>query len=136
TRWVSLAALAALVGSLVVAVVVLPVDAPETAAVRRRLTRWSRFVAGLLLVASARELGLRARTMSGGDLAATLAVVPSVLGRTHFGRIWIARGVALCVLLAALGRGGRPGRAATLCIALGVALSTSLVGHAADRGDL
>jgi putative copper export protein len=134
TRWVSLAALVALVGSLVVAGVVFPPDAPES--VRRSVARWSRSVGVILLVASGGELVLRARTMSGGDLSTALAAVPAVLAHTHFGTIWIARAVGLGILVLATGRRGRLASGTLLCLALAVALSTSLTGHAADQGDL
>jgi copper resistance protein D len=133
-QWTSLAALAALVGSLVLSVLVLPADAPGS--LRLRLARWSRLGAAVFLVAGAGELVLRARTMGGGDLSTALAVVPSVLTGTHFGRIWSARAVALGLLMVAAGRGGAVSRGATLCLAFAVALSMSLVGHAADQGDL
>jgi len=134
TRWVSLAALVALVGSLVLAAIVFPPDTPES--LRRSLARWSRSVAAILLVASGGELVLRARTMSGGDLSTALAAVPTVLAHTHFGTIWIVRAVALGTLMLSAGRRGRLASGATLCLALAVALSTSLMGHAADQGDL
>jgi copper resistance protein D len=133
-QWTSLAALAALVGSLVLAVLVLPPDAPGS--LRLRLARWSRLSAAILLVASVGDLVLRARTMGGGGLSTALAVVPAVLTRTHFGAIWSARAVALGILMVAAGRVGPVLRGATLCLAFAVALSTSLVGHAADHGDL
>jgi putative copper export protein len=133
-QWTSLAALAALVGSLVLAVVVLPQNAPGS--LRLRLARWSRLGATILLAASVGELVMRARTIGGGDLSTALAVVPSVLTRTHFGTVWSARAVALGILLVAAGRGGPVSRGATLCLAFAVTLSTSLVGHAADQGDL
>ena len=133
TRWVSLVALAALVGSAALSTIV---PRETSAAVRQRLARWSWLAAAILLLAGASELVLRARTMTGGDLGAAFAAVPSVLGRTHFGRIWIARGIALGILLGTAGRGGRAARTATIGLALAVALSTSLVGHAADQGDV
>jgi putative copper export protein len=133
-RLVSLAALVALVGSLVLAGIVFPPDAPES--VRRPLARWSRSVAAILLLASGGELVLRARTMSGGDLSTALAAVPTVLAHTHFGTIWIARAVVLGVLVLTAGRRGRLASGASLCLALAVTLSTSLTGHAADQGDL
>jgi copper resistance protein D len=133
TRWLSLVALAVLVGSTALSTIV-PRETSGT--VRRRLARWSRLAAAILLLAGASELVLRARTMTGGDLGTALAAVPSVLGRTHFGHIWIARGIALGILLGTPGRGGRAARTATIGLALAVALSTSLVGHAADQGDV
>jgi putative copper export protein/cytochrome c551/c552 len=58
-----------------------------------------------------------------------------VLTRTHFGSIWIARVVALALLLAASIWRSRAGRAVALVLALGVALTNTLTGHAADWGD-
>jgi putative copper export protein len=133
TRWLSLVALAVLVGSAALSTIV---PRETSATVRQRLARWSRLATAILLLAGASELVLRARTMTGGDLGAALAAVPSVLGRTHFGRIWIARGIALGILLRTAGRGGRAAPTATIGLALAVALSTSLVGHAADQGDV
>jgi putative copper export protein len=134
TRWVSLAALVALVGSPVLAGIVFPADAPES--LRRLLARWTVSAVTILLLASAGELVLRARTMSGGDLSTALAAVPTVLAHTHFGTVLIARAVALGILVVAAGRRGPLASGATLCLALAVALSTSLMGHAADQGDL
>jgi copper resistance protein D len=133
TRWAGLVGLAALVGGLVVALAVVPA---ERTALQRRFTAWSRAAVALLLVAGGGELLLRARTMAGGRLAAALGAVPAVLARTHFGTVWIVRVGALGVLLVLLGRGSRAARTAACGVALGVALTTSLVGHAADRGDL
>jgi putative copper export protein len=133
TRWLSLVALAVLVGSAALSTIV---PRETSATVRQRLARWSRLAAAILLLAGASELVLRARTMTGGDLGAAFAAVPSVLGRTHFWRIWIARGIALGILLRTAGRGGRAARTATIGLARAVALSTSLVGHAADQGAL
>ena len=133
TRWAGLAGLAALVGGLVMAVVVLP---PGDGALGRRLTSWSRSWVGLLLVTSAGELLLRAGTMAGGGLAAGLTAAPAVLARTHFGTIWSARAGALILMLVLVGCSGRAARTAACGAAFAVTLTTSLVGHAADRGDL
>jgi putative copper export protein len=133
TRWVGLVALAALVGGSVMAVVVLP---PDAAALHRRLARWSRICVVLLLVASAGELLLRARTMTGDGFAAALAVTPAVLTRTHFGTVWSMRAIALALLLLLAGGSSRAARTAACALALGIALTTSLVAHAADQGDL
>src|SRR5262249_30324218 len=72
----------------------------------------------------------------GGDLAHAVRVVPQVLSRTHFGTIWVARVIALTALVV-LGAGSRPFvRGAALVAAAGVALTTTLIGHAAGLGDL
>jgi copper resistance protein D len=132
-RWAGLLALAALVGGLAVAVTVLP---PGLTTLRRRLTAWSRASVGLLLVTSAAELLVRARTMAGGDLGSALRAAPVVLSRTHLGLVWTVRAGTLVALLALIGRSGRAAQVVASAAALGVALTTSLVGHAADHGDL
>jgi putative copper resistance protein D len=133
TRWVSLVALAVLVGSVTLSSIALR---ETSGTVRRRLPRWSRLAAVLLLVAGAGELILRARVMAGSDLGGALAAVPAVLGSTHFGHVWITRALALCVLPLSAGRSGAVARGTTVGLVLGIALSTSLVGHAADHGDV
>jgi putative copper export protein len=132
-RWIGLVALAGLVGSLAVRVIVLPPDVP---ALERRLGRWTRVCNLLLLVVGAADLFLRARTMAGGDLAAALSRTPVVLTRTHFGAVWSIRVVALVLLLGLAGRSGRTETRAAYALSLVVALTTTLAGHAADRGDL
>jgi putative copper export protein len=87
-----------------------------------------------LIAATALELLLRARTMTGA-LASALAALPVVLAQTHFGRVTTARALALAVLLVLTSRHGRAARAAALGTAALVALTTSLGGHAADWGD-
>src|SRR5262245_25533369 len=74
--------------------------------------------------------------MAGGGLNAGLAAAPAVLMRTHFGIIWSARAGLLVLLLMVIGRSGRAARTVACGAALAVALTTTLVGHAADRGDL
>jgi putative copper export protein len=132
-RWISLVALAGLVGGLAVRVIVLPPDVP---ALEQALARWTRVCTLLLLVAGAAELLLRARTMAGGDLGSGLAAVPTVLTRTHFGGVWIARGAALLAVLALVGHRTRAAWITALGAGLAVACTTALAGHAADRGDV
>jgi len=135
-RWLSLSALAVLIGMLVLDVAILPPGAPELAGARRRLRRWIGAAVVVLAAASVGELILRARTMSGGGFALALSVVPLVLTRTHFGLIWMARLATLGVLLGLSPASGRALRLIALVLAFGVALSTSLTGHAADWGDV
>src|SRR2546426_6191514 len=88
-RWLGLLALATLVGSGVLETVVLPRGRPELVAVRRRLGRGDAIAVLALLVATAGELLMRTRTMSGADFAQAVAAVPLVLERTHFGTSWV-----------------------------------------------
>jgi putative copper export protein/mono/diheme cytochrome c family protein len=135
-RWIALGALAGLIGGLVLTTVILPPDDADLSQARRRLRAWHWVCVATLLLAAAAELILRARTLAGGDLAHAVRVVPQVLSRTHFGAIWLARVIALAALVV-LGAGARPfARGAALAAAAGVALTTTLIGHAADWGDL
>ena len=135
-RWLALAALAGLIGGLALEVFVLPVDETDTVSARRRLRVWSLVCIGGLLLTSAAEVVLRARTMGGGGWAESVRVVPLVLSRTHFGVIWLGRIVALATLVVAVGRSGYRARVVALALAGTVAFSTALSGHAADWGDL
>jgi copper resistance protein D len=134
-RWLGLLALAMLVGGLVLDCVVLPCHAGELVTARRRLQRWVSLAIGVLLLTSAIDLLARARVMSGGDLSQLGTTLPLVLTRTHFGTVWIARAVILAALLALSVSRSSPGRMAAVVLALGVALTGTLTGHAADWGD-
>jgi copper resistance protein D len=134
-RWLGLLALALLVGGLVVDLFVLPRHAAQLAAARRRLWLWGVLAVAVLIVTSAGDLIARARIMSGGDLSQAAAALPLVLTRTHFGAIWVVRAVTLVLLIVVSVSRAVPFRAAGLVLSLGVALSLSLTGHAADSGD-
>jgi putative copper export protein/mono/diheme cytochrome c family protein len=135
-RWTALGAIAGLIGGLVLATVVLPHDDPDLAPARRRLRAWHWACVATLALVAAAELILRARTLAGGDLGQAMRGVPQVLSRTHFGTIWFVRVLGLAAV-AALGVGARPfARGAALAAAAAVALTTTLIGHAADWGDL
>jgi len=135
-RWGGLVALAALAGGLALDLLVLPGGMPELAAVRRRLRWWHLIALAALLLTSVGELGVRVQTMSGGSLAAAIPAVPLVLTRTHFGTIWIGRTAALGLLLLLAFVPWPGARGLSALLALGVTLTTSLTGHAADWGDL
>jgi copper resistance protein D len=134
-RWLGLLALAVLVGGLALDCVVLPRHAEELVAGRRRLQRWISLAIVLLLVTSAIDLLARARVMSGGDLWQVGTALPLVLARTHFGTVWIARAIILVALLALCASRSAAARIVGLVLALGVALTGTLTGHAADWGD-
>ncbi len=134
-RWLGLLALAVLVGGLVLDVFVLPRRAPELAAARRCIARWISLAIVVLLVTSGIDLLVRARVMSGGDFSQVRTALPLVLTRTHFGTVWMARGIILVALLPLSVSRWWPSRIVGLALALGVALTSTLTGHAADWGD-
>ena len=98
-RWLELLGLAAVTGSLVLDLLVLPREAEEVAVARRRLRKLSAVAVGVLIFATAGELLMRTRAMSGGELTQVRAALPLVLTRTHFGTIWMARVASLGLLL-------------------------------------
>ncbi len=134
-RWLGLLALAILIGGLVLDLVVLPRHVAELASARRRLWRWVIVSVAVLIVSSAGDLIARARIMSGGDFSQLTSTLPVVLTRTHFGAIWLARVAALALLGVVSVARSVPFRATALVLSLGVLLTASLTGHAADWGD-
>jgi len=135
-RWLGLLALAILVGGLVLELFVLPRDLAQLESARRRLRRWITVAVAILIVTSAGDLIARAGVMSGGDLSQAMAALPLVLTRTHFGAIWISRATALALLLVVSLSRTLPARGAGLVLSLGIVVTGSLTGHAADWGDL
>ena len=135
-RWAGLAALATLVGSLVVDALVLPREPSEVGVARGRLQRIGVICLVLLVGTTAGELVTRTQTMTGGDLAAAVPAIPQVLMRTHFGAIWIGRLIVLALALLVSPLASRGARVLSLLLALAVTLTTSLTGHAADWGDV
>ena len=135
-RWIGFVALAGLVGGFVVDLFILPAGAPETAVTRRRLRSLRVGCTTLLLLAAGGDLWLRAGTMSGGGPGAAMQAVPSILTRTHYGSVWIVRGAGLLALLPLSRASSRGLRGLGALVALGVALTVSLTGHAGDWGDV
>ena len=129
-------ALATLVGGLVVELVVLPPATPVVDGARRRLRRLALLCLVVLVGTTAGDLVTRAQTMAGGALPAAIAALPAVLMRTHFGAIWIARFSLLALALMLAARSARALRVVSLGLAIAIALTTTLTGHAADWGDL
>ena len=136
SRWLGLLALATLIGGLVVDLLVVPRGVAALAGARESLRRWTTAAVVVLILTSAANAIARARIMSGGDFGQAMAALPLVLTGTHFGAIWIARAVALALLLIVSASRAAAARALGLALSLGVALTSSLTGHAADFGDL
>jgi putative copper export protein len=135
-RGIDYAALLALIGGVGLEVFVLPRGDSALDPARRRLRRLAGLCAIALAVATLGELLIRTRTMAGGSLSTALAAVPAVLTRTHFGVIWIARLAAIALALIASAIPAFAARVVLFALALFVAATTSLTGHAGDWGDL
>lgn len=82
----------------------------------------------------------RTAEMSGLTVGASLPVVPTVLLKTHYGRVWLIRIAAVAVSCAVWLVGGRDlsARRYSICMFIAaavIAATRSASGHAADAGD-
>lgn len=134
-RWMTLSALALVIGALLLEVVVMPREAPVLAAPRRRLRRWIIGGVLLLMLTTVGQLIVRAQVMSGGSVVTAISVLPLVLRRTHFGTMWIIRGGFLVTAMVAVSLSARGIRCFALFVVLGIAATTAMTGHGGDWGD-
>jgi len=138
-RWLDSIALAAVIGSQVFDLFVLPHDTksePERSATNGRVRAILAVATVLLLVVSSAEFVARASSMAGTGIRAGVDALPVVLAQSHYGKIWAARLVALAFLGASCASSTRSSRKLGLGLALVVAATTALTGHAADWGDI
>lgn len=143
---VDLLALVTCLGTLSGRLWVLPPPATEAdtaalAPLRASLWRLLGICLVALTVSSVGELLGRTMTMSGLPLAMLGRVLPTVLFRTHYGRVWFVRLGALTTLWLGWGVGRRRLHVQTIpasMLAAGglIALTRSLSGHASDWGDV
>ncbi len=135
-QWLSLGALTAWIGAIVLERLILPAEWLGVPAMAVRLRYWNEVWIATLLVTSVVELVMRAGTMAGGDVTTALAALPTVLTRTHFGSVWIARLALLAVAAALTFLPSPDARLIEMALALGVAATTSVTAHAGDQGAL
>jgi putative copper resistance protein D len=94
----------------------------------------------VLVLSSAALLFARTAEMSGLPFTALLPAVPTVLFKSHYGRVWLLRAVALAVLCIGWWRGRRHLESRSisvfmLCAGVFIAMTRSASGHASDGGD-
>lgn len=132
----SLVGLSAAIGGLVLEQWIIPVELPDWSVARDRLGRWITAWLFVLMPATFGDVVIRAQAMSRAPLASAIVSLPAIMTHTHFGIILTARSAGLLIaVLLSLTR-SVPLRVSCLLIALGLALTTSLTGHAADWGDV
>ncbi|HET6725825.1 MAG TPA: CopD family protein [Gammaproteobacteria bacterium] len=107
---------------------------------RRRLRLLLILTLTLLTLTSIATLIARSAAISGASLLDVGSVVPLVLTRTDFGRVWFARGIAVVLLWLvwlALKPANRQPRLywLLLCLVAVVAFTRSATGHPGDHGD-
>jgi putative copper resistance protein D len=95
----------------------------------------------VLAISSVGNLVQRTVEMSGLGIAAVPSLLPSVLLKTHYGKIGLLRagGLGLALAISFIGRrhlNSRPVAVVLLCASAAIAFSRSATSHAADFGDL
>jgi putative copper export protein len=137
--WIELISIAFCTGTLVFLLWVIPVAAYPDSGLRNRL--WLLFIISVAvgMTGSVIDLILRIAEMSGETVLSSFPLVPSVLLKTHSGRVWLIRIVCLLfILFTSKIREIRftPQLLIVLfCLDAVIALTESASGHAADKGD-
>ena len=135
-RWLSLASLAALIGGLTLQSLIARAGDSSSAKVDRDVRRWTAIAVSALMLATVAELVIRAQTLTGSGAPTALRAIPTVLERTHFGRMWCGRLGALMFLVFMLWFRKRRAGVTTRALVLGIAGTTVVTGHAGDWGDV
>jgi putative copper resistance protein D len=141
--WCEIVSLAFCIGVFVCLLWVLPASddrSPLDEHLLAGVSRWAAIAVGIMIACTASNLFVRAVEMSGSSLFSILPVLPVVLFRTHFGRVWLVRisaEVLLLISLKAFGhrQGSRTFLAFMLVLTCVSAATESASGHAADAGD-
>lgn len=94
----------------------------------------------LILAGGISEVLIRSMEMSGQPFSEICSVLPTVLSRTHYGHVWLARtaAITLMTLMPAAGGRARDSRIfqlIMLALALVASMTMSASGHASDAGD-
>ena len=143
-EWFELIGLAFCIGVLVCRILVLPPSARAEFPYQGNLLSgmWRSFGIGIavMFAGSIANLLLRATEISGQPISMVFPVLPTVVFRTHIGRVWLIRIAALTFLSITLkvGRGHRDSSGFPifmLAFALIISMTESASGHASDKGD-
>lgn len=114
---------------------------PDSEALLNNLWRLLGACIAVLVLSSAVLLLARTAEMSGLPITAILSIVPTVLFKTHYGKIWLVRVVAVAVLCTGWWIGRRHLDSLAISVFMVgagalIAMTRSAAGHAADAGDL
>ncbi len=142
--WLELVSLAFCIGVLVCSLWVLTASARSESSPQRSIlaSLWRLFgiCLAVMIVSTVAELLVRAAEMSGEPVSMVFPVLPTVIFRTHAGRVWLVRIAAIILLSIALkaGRRHRDSRGLLLFMlgfAVVISMTESASGHASDKGD-
>ncbi len=139
--WSELVFLALSLGALACRLWVLPVGSdasPGHADITGRLWRFFAVSIAAALAVSSVNLLVRTAEMGGGQ--EILPILPTVILKTHFGKVWCVRTAGLIILGAVVMtlrryRERLPALYLFVCIGAALAMTESASGHAADAGD-
>ncbi len=144
-QWIELTALALVMGAVFTRLWIYPLSVDgrpidQGNKVLRRLCLMLGTGAGVMLPGIIAGLLARTAEMSGDPILSVLPLLPSVVLKTHYGRIWTigAAGILLMIIIVATGAPKRNSKAAWyVLLAFGaiVGMTQSATGHAADAGD-
>jgi copper resistance protein D len=133
---VGLISLAVVIGGLLLEQFILPPNVDELAVPRRRIRRLLTTCLVVLMLTTIGDLLVRAQSMTRAALGTAIIALPEIVTRTHVGWVLTARSIGLMLaMILSLAR-ATVLRVLFLFVALSIALTTSLAGHAADWGDL
>jgi putative copper export protein len=145
STFTDLLSLACCLGALICRLWVLPPDLSNSDSTVARLLLGSvrRLLGGLIVLlalAGMAQFLIRVTVMTERPITEIASILPTILLRTHYGRLWILRTMMTVVLFAVWwlerkDRGTRTRTAVMLGLAAGIGLTRSLTGHAADWGD-
>ncbi len=142
--WLELVALAFCAGTLVCRLWVLPPAVRSGLTGHDHLMRRMRILFGIgiavVIAGSITELLLRAAEMSGAPIRSIVPLLPAVVLKTHYGKLWLIRMAVLAFITVLLltTKTSRDSEAVLVllfvCTAV-IAATESATGHAADAGD-
>jgi putative copper export protein len=143
-EWLELVSLAFCIGALVCRLWVFTPSAGAGFSYQKGLLAgmWRLFgvCIAAMIASSIANLLLFAAQMSGQPFSALFPVLPTVIFRTHIGRVWLIRIAALILLSVALKAGSRHRDSHgflsfMLAVTIVIAMTESASGHASDKGD-
>jgi putative copper export protein len=137
--WVELASIAFCTGILIFFLWILSATESPDPGLQTRL--WLLFTVSVVvaMAGSVLDFLLRVAEMSGQTILSSFPLVPTVLVKTHSGRVWLIR-LACLVLMLVIGetrkiRENRQVLIFLFCFDTVIAFTESALGHAADKGD-
>jgi copper resistance protein D len=141
--WLELTALVFCVGGITLFLWVFPTNENDDSLSRDRdhlLWIFIRIAVLAAMAGSAADILVRTAEMSGDPILSAIPSLPTVVFKSHVGRVWLIRMAAFIIMLLMLMTGREPRNSRILlpvlfCLGVLVAFTESASGHPADKGD-